>query len=313
MVENAYSLCVVTYSRKDGVFEKFLEALYTICSAPINPDEIIVVNNDDPKYETTLKAQLSSAKEGWMTRAKSESHSVVAWPAIIVKTSSEKNLAVARNLALDTASAPLLVFIDDDQQVECNWLSELALCQKRYNADVVAGPVFCEYPSSAPLWLKNTDIHNTQGKTTGDRLYSITAGNTLIRKSTISDFRFDPQFGRTGGEDTDFFKRLYESGHDIRWCEEAVSTEWITQERATASYAIGRFIDQGQTYRRINLANANAAKVGIFYARAALQSAVAGLIAAVCILSRRQSAGNWVKRCFNNVGKLTRRESSDYS
>lgn len=309
----ALSFAVVTYDRSDSVFDNFLEALYTVVCASVKPDEIIVINNDAAQFEATLKSKIACARDRWLEKAKNESLGGIKWPDIVVKTSPDKNLAVARNLALETARAPLLVMIDDDQKVEPSWLAELVSCLERYNADVVAGPVYCEYPSSAPLWLQNTDIHNTRGNATGDRLYGITAGNSLIKLSSIDGFKFDPQYGRSGGEDTDFFKRLHDSGRDIRWCREAASTEWISVERANAGYAIRRFLDQGKTYRQMFLAKASVGTMSVFYLRSAIQGAVAGLIAVVCIVLRRPSAGDWVKRCYNNFGKLSRRQSNEYS
>lgn len=309
----AVSLAVVTYDRRDPIFEKFLDSLYSVVSAPIKPAEIIVVNNDQATFEATLQRKIEAAREVWLERAGEDVSSVNSWPEIVVKTSPEKNLAVARNVALDAAKSPLLVMIDDDQKVESAWLGELVSCLEHYDADVVAGPVFCEYPSTAPLWLQRTDIHNTRDKSTGDQLYGITAGNSLIKLASIDGFRFNPQFGRSGGEDTDFFKQLHESGRDIRWCAEAASIEWISSERAKAGYAIQRFVDQGQTYRRMFLVDASVGEAVIFYARALLQSLIAGFIAIVFILLRRPSAGNWVKRSFNNLGKLGRRQSGGYS
>lgn len=307
------SLAVVTYNRNDLVFDKFLEALYSVVFASVRPDEIIVINNDHADFETILKSKINCAREGWLDKAENESAISINLPDIVVKTSPQKNLAVARNLALEIARSPLLAMIDDDQKVESGWLAEMVFCLERYNADVVAGPVYCEYPASAPLWLQKTDIHNTRGNVTGDRLYGITAGNSLIKLSSIDGLRFDPQFGRTGGEDTDFFKRLHESGRDIRWCTEAVSIEWISTERAKAGYAIRRFLDQGQTYRHIFLSDASAGRALVFYVRSLLQGAVAGFIALLFIILRRPSSGDWVKRCFNNFGKLNRRQSNDYS
>lgn len=307
------SLAVVTYNRSDLIFDKFLNALHSVVSANLKPSEIIVVNNDDKEFETALKTKISSARGYWLKHADKDSIDNTDWPDIIVRTSPEKNLAVARNHALDTAKGAFVVFMDDDQQVATTWLAELVACLERYNADVVAGPVYCEYPESAPLWLQNTDIHNTRGNATGDKLYRITAGNTLIQLSSIGGVRFDARFGQTGGEDTDFFKRLYESGRDIRWCEEAVSTEWITADRANTKYAIRRFIDQGHTYRRMFLVDAGLGRAALFFARSVLQAAVAGGIAIVFVALRKPSAGDWVKRCFNNLGKLSHRESHDYS
>ena len=121
------SLAVVTYNRNDLVFDKFLEALYSVVFASVRPDEIIVINNDHADFETILKSKINCAREGWLDKAENESAISINLPDIVVKTSPQKNLAVARNLALEIARSPLLAMIDDDQKVESGWLAEMAV------------------------------------------------------------------------------------------------------------------------------------------------------------------------------------------
>ena len=67
------SLAVVTYNRNDLVFDKFLEALYSVVFASVRPDEIIVINNDHADFETILKSKINCAREGWLDKAENES------------------------------------------------------------------------------------------------------------------------------------------------------------------------------------------------------------------------------------------------
>ena len=56
---------------------------------------------------------------------------------------------------------------------------------------------------------------------------------------------FDPAFGRTGGEDSDFFARQLRSGRVFVWCDEAVALETVPPERWTAAFHIKRFWRSG--------------------------------------------------------------------
>jgi succinoglycan biosynthesis protein ExoM len=316
------SFAVVTYDRHDDFFDRFLESLYCVVSADFAPTELIFINNDAPEFEARLREKVLDARDQWSSRTRLSDESgdfsrrqgsVVTFPEFVFKTSPEKNLAIARNHALDYARFPFVAFMDDDQHVKDDWLFHLFSCLERYKADVVAGPVFCDFPSNAPHWLRHTDIHNTLGKETGDQLYTITAGNCLLSRDSIEGMRFDPSFGRSGGEDTELFKRLQLSGKEIRWCAEAVATEWVGPDRACASYAVRRFVAQGQSYRRMELSQAGWIESLFFFARALVQGLVSGVVALVLVVLARRSAGDWVKRCFNNFGKLALGRRDEYS
>jgi hypothetical protein len=67
-------------------------------------------------------------------------------------------------------------------------------------------------------------------------------GNVLLKRSLFVDGElwFDPAFGRTGGEDSDFFSRRLANGRVFVWCDEAVAHEVVPPERWKGSFHIKR-------------------------------------------------------------------------
>ena len=119
------------------------------------------------------------------------------------------NISAARNALLDAATGDWMVFVDDDEWVEPNWLERLFACQADYRADVVIGPVFPAYPDDAPQWLVRANPLYLNWGYRGKRLTTGRGGNTLVRMELVRrlGLRFDPALGVSGGEDTAFFAR----------------------------------------------------------------------------------------------------------
>jgi hypothetical protein len=74
-------------------------------------------------------------------------------------------------------------------------------------------------------------------------------GNVLFDREMVKDLAmpFDPKFGRSGGEDADFFGRMVESGRSFVWCHEAPVYENVPAERQTLRYFVKRAFIRGVT------------------------------------------------------------------
>jgi hypothetical protein len=59
--------------------------------------------------------------------------------------------------------------------------------------------------------------------------------------------RFDPLYGRTGGGDAVFFKRMMAKGRTFIWCNEAVVFETVPPERQKKTYYLKRAFTRGMT------------------------------------------------------------------
>ena len=118
-----------------------------------------------------------------------------------------------RNKAVEIAAgfADALVFIDDDEVPSPEWLKHLVACQQAYGADVVSGPVIPHFMSEVPQWISTREIlRETSLRDRHGRCRWARTGNVLIRMEVFDRIGlFDDRFALTGGEDSDFFMRLY--------------------------------------------------------------------------------------------------------
>jgi succinoglycan biosynthesis protein ExoM len=170
---------------------------------------------------------------------------------IMYDVEPQQNIALARNRALSHVSADYFAFVDDDESVSKQWLPSLLNAMKEYRADFVFGPVMSALPVNAPNWA--VACFTKKPLDTGTLMEFGGAGNVLGKTSTINHpvARFNPAFGLTGGEDTEFFYRLYLSGKRLVWCNEAWATEPVPDTRLTLQWIRRRGFRGGQTYRRI--------------------------------------------------------------
>lgn len=284
------SVGVVTYERS-AAFNKMLGYMkQALESYPVRC-EFIIANNSGPTAYPLVASSVSDSGIKDVCDCQ-------------VVNSPENSISVGRNVVLEHASHDLLAFIDDDEYPVESWLVELVDAMNNHHFDMVAGPIIPVFQDSAPTWIKSLDLHNTVGKHTGGRLDYAATGNVLINRQSVSDVRFDNSFGKSGGEDTEFFLRLKDRGLSLCWSAEAIVEEDIPAEKATTAYMIRRFMTQGRNYRTILEQRREIQYPVIFTLRAALL-AVAGLsIGVVLLVIRPGNAGKWLKRGFSNLGKI---------
>ena len=220
------AVCVCTYRRPDMLAD-LLDAVHAQALAGGHSLEIVVVDNDG-------SGSAGAPVKAFRTRATCRVRYVVE-PA--------RNISVARNTALAHTSAPLLALIDDDGRPADLSLSALLGTLKASGADGVLGPVAPAYPQGAPAWLRSIDSTQRRRLRTGQVVEARDArtGNVLLRRATLGEPPwFRHEFGRTGGEDSDFFCRQFARGGRYVWCDEAVVTEVVPPERWTVSYHVRR-------------------------------------------------------------------------
>ena len=185
----------------------------------------------------------------------------------------QRGLSHVRNRAIELSEqADFLIFIDDDQVADENWLDELLKAQHEFNADVVWGrnkPKFDQPPSDAIIDL---DYYNANGigggtdairndvrmkmgyfdppavSTGGNCLYADT-NNVLVKRAVLTDdLRFNSIFDGCGGEDREFFGRVVAAGNRIVWANEAVTYECLPPERMRLSWMMRREYASGICY-----------------------------------------------------------------
>lgn len=222
------SVCICTLRRPEGLRELLAHLDRQKLPADLEHGvEIIIVENEtDGPAEAVCAAYARAGR----------------FP-IRFAAEAPRGIAFARNKCLDMASASdFIVFIDDDEFPEPDWLVQLHSAQARLQADVVAGPVVASYVEPPPAWLKNGRFHHLPRHPTGERLSWCATGNVLFRAALVRDtpLRFDEDLGLSGGEDVLFFERASRAGYRITWCDEAIVYERVPTDRMTVGWVLQR-------------------------------------------------------------------------
>jgi succinoglycan biosynthesis protein ExoM len=166
-----------------------------------------------------------------------------------------RNISIARNAALDAATAPLVAFIDDDEVATPDWLAGLLACRAATAATIVFGPVQAIY-GEGPAWLSQADLHSIRPAfRTGGIIDTGYTCNVLLDRGAMTqamrDCRFDPALGRSGGEDTFFFHHLYSLGARCAFTAAALVHEHVPANRGRLGWLLKRSFRSGQTHARV--------------------------------------------------------------
>jgi succinoglycan biosynthesis protein ExoM len=164
-----------------------------------------------------------------------------------------QGISYARNRALGKITAPYAAFLDDDEFVKPDWLLKMRGALEEFDADVVFGPVQGILADNAPIWAKSHPSFLRVSRITGTALEYGASNNVLFRSDALGNppLQFDTVYAHTGGEDSDFFRRLNLSGMHLIWCDEAEVFEHVPRERATIKWVCRRSFRSGQTFYRI--------------------------------------------------------------
>ena len=228
-------VCLATFKRP----ELLKRALFSLAAQKLEgiTIRVIVVDNDIKK-----SAEITA-----------NTFTKIAPFEVVYDVEPIKNISLARNRAITHVTADFFAFIDDDETVIPTWISELIATMKQNDADVVFGPVIGILPINSPQWAKRLPCFSRSHKNQGEKWSIGGAGNVLIRRSALGSLThfFDPEYGLSGAEDTDFFYRLYLAKKKLFWCNEAVAFENVPPYRATLNWVCRRYFRGGQNYIRI--------------------------------------------------------------
>ncbi len=278
------SVCLCTYRRPTVVrtlASLAAQRLPAGCSL-----EIVVVDNDPAGSAEAL---------------------VRAWsPDVAYAIEPGPNIAAARNRTLELARGEWLAFLDDDEEADPSWLAQLLRAADAYDADAVIGRVVAVYPEGAPVALRAADPLSRDWGPTGRRLDAGSTANALLRARLVrgSELRFDPKFGRSGGEDSDFFGRLAEGGARIVASREAVVREAAPASRLDPAYLRRRALRAGQSYGLVRL-RSRPGLLRVPFLAASTAKAVGFLLVARLVGRTRRPIGWRLRiRGWLNLGKL---------
>lgn len=173
--------------------------------------------------------------------------------SVLYRHAPARNISVARNAGLEAATereADWVAFLDDDEEADAEWLAALLNHADRTGADAVFGPSVAEYGADAPEWIRTKDYHSNRPERRSGVVQTGHTCNALLRwdEAPWSAERFDIARGKAGGEDTEFFFRLYHQGARFEICDDAIVREAVPPGRLSFGWLARRKYRSGQSY-----------------------------------------------------------------
>ncbi|MCL3861294.1 glycosyltransferase family 2 protein [Actinotalea sp. K2] len=224
------AVAVLTYQRPD-VLGALLPELARQARVQVPPARVVVVDNDP----------------GASARAAVEELDL---PEVTFVHEPRPGIAAGRNAALREASdVDTLVFIDDDETPEGEWLSVMVDTHARLGGAALAGPVLRVHESPPASWVRAARVFDRRRMPTGTPLEAAGSGNLLLdmRHVRRHGLEFDDRLGLAGGSDHLFTKQIRQTDGQIYWCDEAVVSEFVPSDRLTGRWTLRRGHRSGTT------------------------------------------------------------------
>lgn len=223
------SVIIPTYNRRE-TFRKCLLSLLEQ-DYPKERYEIIVV--DDGSSDGTVEVVDTLAKAHKNFRYIQQ---------------DRKGPACARNSGIREARGEIIGFTDDDCVLDKHWIRLMVESHKRNpHIITVGGLTGVPYKRSNIMVsqsLSNSAIQtNINGR---EEVIFFPTCNVAFKRHIFAEYRFNEEFPLPGGEDLEFFWRLFKSGHRFIWDKEIR----VTHYRADT---LSSFIKQAYIYGRGNL------------------------------------------------------------
>lgn len=211
----------------------------------------------------------------------------------------DRNISIARNAALRGTTTRWLAFIDDDEVASHDWLKRLSAA--RENKTVVVGQSIALYLDGTPAWASLIDMHSNR-ISSSERIDNAHTSNVLIdvdfaRKHNVY---FLEECGKTGGEDTMFFRHISAVGGSFSYEPLSIVYEEVGSERATLTWLLRRKFRSGQTHAML-LSRYDLGKRRLLPITAGIKAIYCLALAAVSIFRPHRSI-SWTARATLHIG-----------
>ncbi len=200
-----YSIIVCTYNR-DSFLEETIKSILLHFSNKTNFELLIIDNNSTDTTAQLVKPFLSK-------------------PQVRYFLETNQGLSHARNRGIQEAGNDILVFLDDDIDIEANYLD---VCDDVYsNPDVqIVGGKVLPYRVSVPNWLPEKFFYLASIFDLGDITHysnKLMGANYTMRKAVAEKVGlYNVELGRKGnslmgGEENDYFNRAHALGYRVMY------------------------------------------------------------------------------------------------
>ncbi len=212
--------------------------------SPASPWEFLVIDNASSDATPTLLAASDWRPAGMDVRIVRE---------------ERLGLSNARNRALEEARGEYLLFMDDDETPEPDWLIKYEQAMREHQPDALGGRIEVFFEDGArPLWLQDEllgflgKLDHGEARWLTEHGTPIFGGNFAFRRSVFERIgNFDARLGRQGtanigGEDTEIYRRLLEHGCRVRWVPLAIIHHRIQTPKLRRGYFLDLHFRQGR-------------------------------------------------------------------
>jgi glycosyltransferase involved in cell wall biosynthesis len=230
------TVAIPTHNRADEL-RLTLAGLRQVCADGVGQFEIVVVGNNCTDPTPSVVDQFQGAF-GRRLRYVEE---------------ARPGLNYARNRALSEARFPVVAFLDDDVDVDRNWLGALARAHADGRYAAVGGKAYLVYPGDGrpPRWLGPAQEGLLSKVDHGDVRREVGPGdlfglNLSVRKEwTLRVGLFRPDLDRVGtclisGGETDFLERIARAGGKLLYEPDAVVGHRVSSERLRRGWFLSR-------------------------------------------------------------------------
>lgn len=227
----AFTIAMCTHNHADRLV-RTLADLHGL-RLPRAPWELLIIDNGSKDSTAQVLAQ-HAWPAGWQVRAVYE---------------PKLGLSNARNRAIAEARGEFIVFIDDDETPDADWLCAYERLVEAHAPDAFGGRIEVLFEGPRPPWLVD-DLLGFLGQCDhGGQVMPLVSdetpffgGNFGFRRSAAATVgNFDPGLGRqgkvnVGGEEVQFYERLLAAGFKVWWTPESVIHHRIQSEKLHRRY-----------------------------------------------------------------------------
>ncbi|MCE4557830.1 glycosyltransferase family 2 protein [Roseateles cellulosilyticus] len=209
------SIVIASYNRAD-MLAQTLDSLHAHLAAldSLQQVQVVLIDNNSPDSTPQVMAD-------WAAR----------FSQCVHQREMKQGLSHARNAGLQAATGDIVVFLDDDVDLDAGWLPALLAPFGDVQVAAVGGKVLAYGASELPDWLPREygylvsvfDPFDSARETD-----KVMGANFALRASAVRQVgAFDPALGRKGnkllgGEEVDLFNRIRAAGGRVWYTPEAV-------------------------------------------------------------------------------------------
>ncbi len=127
--------------------------------------------------------------------------------------------AAARNRGVKVATGKIIGFVDDDCRVDKHWVKLMVDAHQKNPQAIAVGGFTSASTQKTPVLISqflSTCAIETPVNDKTEVVFFPTC-NVSLKKSVFDRYEFDNQFPFPGGEDLEFFWRLFKDGHRFIW------------------------------------------------------------------------------------------------